>query len=210
MRALVTGANRGIGAALMTEGAARGHAMVGTSRAGADGLMRLDVTDTCLQTACASATGPLDAVICNAGVYLDKNRDLMTLNAATLNATLQANVTGVFLTVQAQLANLSEGGRIAIIASQMGSSARAGGNAFAYRASKAAASNLGRSLAVALAPKGIAVGIYHPGWVRTEMGGENADIDVATSARGLWDRIEALTLDDSGAFLSHDGTALAF
>jgi NAD(P)-dependent dehydrogenase (short-subunit alcohol dehydrogenase family) len=53
----------------------------------------------------------------------------------------------------------------------MGSSERAPGGSYIYRASKAAATNLGRNLATDLAPRGIAVGIYHPGWVRTDMGG---------------------------------------
>ncbi|MEM7489381.1 MAG: SDR family NAD(P)-dependent oxidoreductase [Pseudomonadota bacterium] len=208
MRALVTGASRGIGAALLTEGRARGHEALGTSRAGADGLMRLDVTDTCLQTACAAATGPIDALICNAGVYLDKGQGFGDLTAATLNATFAANVTGVALTVQAQLRNLSEGGRIAIIASAMGQQSRTPGNAFAYRASKAAAINLALNLAAMLRPRGIAVAAYHPGWVRTDMGGAGADISAEDSAKGLWDRVEALDLSVSGAFLNHDGTPL--
>ncbi|CUH25947.1 C signal [Jannaschia seosinensis] len=208
MRALVTGANRGIGAALRSEGLSRGHDVVGTSRDGADGLLRLDVTDGCLQTACASAAGALDAVICNAGVYLDKGQGLDELDGATLAATFAANVTGVFLTVQAQLRNLSEGGRVAIIASKMGASEAASGNAFAYRASKAAAVNLGLNLAEALRPRGIAVGIYHPGWVRTDMGGASASVGVEDSARGLWNRIEALDLDRTGTFESFDGTPI--
>ncbi|MEM7644602.1 MAG: SDR family NAD(P)-dependent oxidoreductase [Pseudomonadota bacterium] len=208
MRVLVTGASRGIGAALLTEGRARGHEVVGTSREGADGLMRLDVTDACLQTACASATGRIDALICNAGVYLDKGQDFGDLTAATLNATFAANVTGVALTIQAQMKNLSDGGRIAVIASAMGRQSRTPGNAFAYRASKAAAINLALNLAAMLRPRGIAVAAYHPGWVRTDMGGAGADISAKDSARGLWDRVETLDLAASGAFLNYDCTPL--
>lgn len=208
MRAVVTGASRGIGAAMLDEGRGRGHDVIGTSRAGADGLMRLDVTDACLQTACASATGPIEALICNAGVDLDKGQSLGDLTAATLNATFAANVTGVALTVQAQLKNLSEGGRVAVIASAMGQQSRTPGSAFAYRASKAAAINLALNLAALLRPREIAVAAYHPGWVRTDMGGGAADISAEESARGLWDRIEALDLAASGAFLNYDGTPL--
>ncbi len=57
-----------------------------------------------------------------------------------------------------------------MISSQMGSSARAGSNAPIYRATKAAATNLARSMALELADDGIAVGAYHPGWVQTDMG----------------------------------------
>jgi aspartate kinase len=66
----------------------------------------------------------------------------------------------------------------------MGSSERARGGSYIYRASKAAATNLGRNLATDLAPRGIAVGIYHPGWVRTDMGGSSADISLDESVVG--------------------------
>ncbi len=95
------------------------------------------------------------------------------------------NVTGVFLTVQSLLPNLRAGaGKIAIIASQMGSSTRANGGSYIYRASKAAAVESGPQSGVDLATDGIAVGIYHPGWVRTEMGGTGADLDASQAAHG--------------------------
>ena len=204
MRALVTGASRGIGAALVAQGRGRGHEVIGTTRE------RLDVTDAAMQAAVAAETGPLDLLVCNAGVYLDKGTGLGGLTAAMLAETFAANVTGVALTVQAQLANLSEGGRIAVITSAMGSQERAPGGAYAYRASKAAAVNLGRNLAAELRGQGIAVGIYHPGWVRTDMGGAAADVSPEDSARGLWDRFEALDLVASGRFESWDGAAIPF
>ncbi|MCB1367204.1 MAG: short-chain dehydrogenase, partial [Rhodobacteraceae bacterium] len=70
---------------------------------------------------------------------------------------------------------------------------------------KAAALNLGRNLASELLPEGIAVGIYHPGWVRTDMGGTAADITVAESAMGLLDRFDALSLASTGCFQTWDG-----
>ncbi len=107
--------------------------------------------------------------------------------------------------MQAQRANLAEGGRIAIIASRMGSSKAATGGAFAYRASKAAAVNLGLNFAEELRPDGIAIGTDHPGWVRTEMGGASADLSVGEAARGPRDRFEALDMDRSGCFVTYDG-----
>ena len=204
MRALITGTSRGIGAALVDEGRARGHEVIGTTRSG--DAPTLDVTDTNAQAHIAAEIGAIDLLVCNAGVFLDRGATLETLTAETLNDSFATNATGVFLTVQAQLRNLSEGGRIAIISSQMGSSSQASGNSFAYRASKAAAINLGLGLADALRERGIAVGIYHPGWVRTDMGGNSAAISVETSANGLWDRFEALTLAQTGAFETYDGT----
>jgi len=87
---------------------------------------------------------------------------------------------------------------------------RAPGGSYIYRSSKAAALNLGRNLATDLEPEGIAVGIYHPGWVRTDMGGAEADIGVDESARGLTARFDALSLETTGCFETWDGRAHAF
>jgi NAD(P)-dependent dehydrogenase (short-subunit alcohol dehydrogenase family) len=108
----------------------------------------------------------------------------------------------VFLTIQSLLPNLraAPAARIAIVSSQMASHTRAPGGSYIYRASKAAVLNLGRNLATDLKPEGIAVGIYHPGWVRTDMGGPEADIPVDAAVRGLAARFDALSLDTSGTF----------
>lgn len=207
MKTLITGASRGIGASLVTHGRERGHDVTGTTRSGPGGV---DVTNASDQARLAEQAGPLDLLVCNAGVYLDRGVTIETMDAQTMADTFAANVTGVALTVQAQLANLGSGSRIAIIASRMGSQALASGGGYAYRASKAAAINLGRNFALDLAPRGIAVGIYHPGWVRTDMGGSDADVGVEDSVRGLWDRFEALDLDRTGCFEAWDGQTLAF
>ena len=188
--------------------------MIGTARgAGAEAV--LDVTDPASHAAFAAslADRPLDLLICNAGVYLDKGDDLDAGFGSDLWAqSFATNVTGVFLTVQSLLPNLraAKSAKIAIIASQMGSQTRAPGGSYIYRASKAAAINLGRNLAVDLKPEGIAVGIYHPGWVRTDMGGDQGEISVAESAQGLAQRIAALDLARTGAFETWDGRAHPF
>ncbi len=153
---------------------------------------------------------PLDVLICNAGVYLDRDDALERgYSPRKWAETMAVNVMGVFGTVQALLPALrrSEGAKIAIISSQMGSSARATGGAYIYRASKAAALNLGLNLAEDLKRDRIAVGIYHPGWVTTDMGGPSAAIDAVASARGLMQRIEALSAATTGCFETWDGRA---
>lgn len=209
MHILVTGANRGIGAALSAELSARGNAVTGTAR-DTDGLAKLDVTDPASVAALAAdIDAPLDALVCNAGVFLDRGQKLDGYPQQMWADSFAVNVTGVFLTVQAMLPLLRQSKlpKIMIISSQMASDERAPGGSYIYRASKAAALNLGRNLSTDLKPEGIAVGIYHPGWVQTDMGGGTADITPKDSATGLADRLEALTLDNTGCFETWDGRA---
>lgn len=218
--ALVTGANRGIGAALLARLAARGPA-IGCARAlpeedcatGVD-WHRLDVTDPGdfdrLERALDGR--PVGLAVCNAGIYPDKGQSLADGYPPRMWAdTFAVNVTGVFLTVQALLPSLQAAAglhgqaRVAVISSQMGSSTRALGGSYIYRASKAAAVNLARNLAADLAGLGIAVAAYHPGWVRTEMGGGAAEIGVEEAACGLMRRFDELSLETTGAFRTWDG-----
>lgn len=213
MHVLITGANRGIGAGLAAAYKGRGAEVTATAREAA-GLTRLDVTDPMSIRVLADKMGDraLDLLVCNAGVYLDKGQSLEDGYAPDLWAkTFAVNVTGVFLTVQALLPTLARAAtpKIAIIASQMGSSTRAPGGSYIYRASKAAAINLGRNLAADLRPRGIAVGIYHPGWVQTDMGGAAAEITTQEAVAGLVARFEALGPDSTGCFETWDGRAHA-
>ena len=104
---------------------------------------------------------------------------------------------------------LMEGAKIAHITSRMGSIAdNTSGSMYGYRMSKAALNAAGKSMAVDLAPKGIAVAILHPGFVRTGMTGGNGLIDAPESAAGLLARIDELTLETSGTFWHMNGETL--
>lgn len=208
MDVLVTGANRGIGAALLDGYEALGIAAMGTSRDGSVGL-KLDVSnpDSISELGDFYAGRSLDLLVCNAGVFLDRGRSLEELTAEDWSRTMAVNVTGVAETVRALLPALRRGSesKIAIISSQMASQERAKGGSYVYRASKAAVLNFGRNLAQDLRREGIAVGIYHPGWVSTEMGGPDADLTESESAEGLIARFEALDLRLTGCFETWDG-----
>lgn len=220
MTILITGATRGIGLQLAQDYATAGEDVIGTARGTAPGLSgvgwrRLDVTDPASHAALAQELDgrPVELLVCNAGVYLDKHQNLADGYPAPMWAeTFAANVAGVFLTVQALLPSLqaAQGGKIAIISSQMGSDTRAPGGSYIYRASKAAALNLGRNLATDLKGLGISVGIYHPGWVRTDMGGPEGEIEVDEAAAGLIARFAALSLDSTGCFETWDGRQMPY
>ena len=209
MHVLITGANRGIGLALSQCYAAQDTDVTGTSRAESSEY-QLDVTNPASLRALGEKLdgAPIDLLVCNAGVYLDKHELLVDGFPPEMWAeSFAANVTGVFLTVQTFLPNVqaAQNGKIAIISSQMASHTRAPGGSYIYRASKAAALNIGRNLATDLEPLGIAVGVYHPGWVQTDMGGEAAAITVDEAAEGLIARFAELSIHNTGCFQTWDG-----
>jgi NAD(P)-dependent dehydrogenase (short-subunit alcohol dehydrogenase family) len=224
---LITGANRGIGLALARLAAQRGDRVLATSRrsglspelealAGTGDVtaLNLDVTATDeLTEAAAAEDTAIDLLVCNAGQYVARGGledPEYTIDA--WNTVMMTNVAGVFFTVRAFLPRLAIAAepKIAVISSIMASNKCAPGGSYIYRASKAAATNLARNLAADLKPKGIAVGAYHPGWVRTEMGGPNAEVDAEDSARGLLQRFDALSLATTGVFEDHLGKTVPF
>lgn len=214
MSVLITGASRGIGAALLEHYRDIGKAAFGTARNPSGDLLPLDVTLAQSHQALALRLNglPIDLLVCNAGIYPDKGQTLATgYRSALWSQAFATNVTGVFLTIQSLLPNLRAAkGKIAILSSAMGSDERAPGGSYIYRASKAAALNLGRNLATDLRAEGIAVGIYHPGWVKTDMGGPAAEISLAQSVSGLAARFAALDISTTGCFESYDGTQIPF
>lgn len=211
MTILITGANRGIGRALYDGYFGANRAVIGTARAGQSEFLQLDVTRHADHLALARQLSgqPIELLVCNAGVYLDKTQHFTDGYPPEMwEQGFATNVMGVFLTVQSLLPNLelAENARIAILSSQMASRTRAKGGSYIYRASKAAVLNLGRNLATDLKPLGIAVGIYHPGWVQTDMGGDRANISTEEAATGLTKRFDTLNIANTGCFENWDGT----
>ena len=90
----------------------------------------------------------------------------------------------------------------------MGSQTHTSSNAVIYRASKAAANNLMRTISNQLINENIVVTSYHPGWVRTDMGGKLADISPEDSATGLLQHFQNLKKEDTGKFFNYDGSIL--
>ena len=222
MQIILTGANRGIGAEMTAQMRARGDEVRATSRDGSTGVT-LDVTDTRqIEHLGASHEGPLDLLVCNAGVYLDKGHDLSTGYDPELWAqTFAVNVTGVFLTIKALLPALeqSKAPKIAILASQMGSSERAGGNAFIYRASKAALNMVLKTLSIEFGRRfkeTVIIGL-HPGTVDTDLSkpfqGNVPEGKLFTpefSSGKLLSVIDQVRPEDSGLLFAWDGEKVPF
>lgn len=221
---VVIGASRGIGLELVRLAAARGDKVIGTVRrdgdkgaplqAGAEVALTADVTDPAsLDAAAGSIEGPIDLLICNAGVLNSYGGvDDPAHDEWAWRTVLVTNVAGPYFAVRSFLPLLAgaDAAKIAILSSTMGSNENAAGNAYPYRASKAGATNVARNLAVELRDKGISVGAYHPGWVRTDMGGGEADISIETSAEGLLARFDALGPETSGVVEDYQGKPIPF
>ena len=95
------------------------------------------------------------------------------------------------------------------ISSKMGSiAANDSGDSIIYRASKAALNQISKCLAMALGPRGITVIVFHPGWVRTDMGGSEAPVTPENSAAGIRAVIAGVTAADNGRFFNYDGEEL--
>lgn len=127
----------------------------------------------------------------------------------TIDYQFRVNALGPLLVTQRLLGNLHEGAKIGLITSRMGSMTDNGsGGYYGYRMSKAALNAAGVSLAHDLKDRNIAVALLHPGFVQTEMVNNAGDIDTATAASRLLQRLEELSMDTTGQFVHSNGDTL--
>jgi len=209
--ALITGAGRGIGKELARQYAADGWKVIGTERR-EQAKYGLDVRNRKqIKLLAENLKGePIDLLFCNAGIYGPRGMSLGRLDYEGWEEVLRVNLLGPAALIEALADNVAASGRrtIAVMSSRLGSIAEAGGSGLVYATSKAALNALAKGLSVALADRGIIVVALSPGWVRTDMGGEKAPLSPETSVQGLRRVIGDLKREDSGRFLSHDGTEI--
>jgi len=218
---LITGANRGIGLELARQYAKADWHVIGTARTrdsadalvatGAD-VIQLDVTDKSSVDRLARDLDnqPIDILINNAGIQ-PLMWTLAEIDFDEFTRALNVNTVGPVRVVHALLSSLRSGTLRTIInvTSNLGSiTANTDGGFYGYRESKAALNMFTKTLAAELGPEGFICAAIHPGWVRTDLGGGDAPLDVRQSVESIRRVIKSLSQADNGSFWSYAGTQM--
>ncbi len=225
---LITGANRGIGLELTRQLSARGDRVIGAARtpgaadelkAATDFVSTVDTSSEASIAAMAKrlASEPIDVLINNAGVFPDTGVTscLETTTDMMLDA-YRVNVIGPLLMTRAMLPNLEAGKRkLAVqISSNMGSNTEATRvkrtGHLAYCASKAALNMVNTLMANELTDRGVASVALHPGWVKTDMGGDNAELEIPAAVAKIIKTIDKLKPADNARFIDFEGKKLSW
>lgn len=213
---LITGANKGIGLQICAQLKARGEDVIAVCRTPSPELSGLgvriidgiDVSDAESISRLKSeiAGQRIDVLVNNAGIM--KGDSFGSLDYEAMLEQFRVNALGPLRVTEALADNLKDGSKVVIITSRVGSIADNGsGGYYGYRASKTAVNQIGTNLKHELMPRGIAVGLLHPGMVATELTGGQG-ISPIDSARGIIERIDALNIENSGGFWHAEGYEL--
>lgn len=217
-RVLVVGASRGIGLEFVRQYRADGAQVLATAR-GEPGLqalrelgaqaLALDVAQDDFGALAAAVQGrAFDVVVVGAGLYGPRTDALQPPPREEFDAVMRTNVYGAMHVIATVQDALAPGARLVVMSSRMGSiELRHTPIAWLYRASKAALNSVLRDASLALAGRAICIA-FHPGWVRTAMGGDSAPLSPQQSVAEMRRVIAGLTPADNGRFLDHDGTPI--
>ena len=224
---LITGANRGIGLELARQFCEDGWQVLACCRSPEDAedlkvlaaeypaveMFLLDVTNYDQLAALSSQLKdrPIDILLSNAGIYGPRGVSFGEVDAVAWRQVLEVNTIAPLMLAQAFIEQvaISRQKLVAMISSKMGSIADNGsGGSYIYRTSKTAVNQVVKSIANDVEGRGISAISLHPGWVRTEMGGPNGEIDVNESVAGLKQVLTGAGLAQSGQFFNFDGSVI--
>ncbi|MEM7101368.1 MAG: SDR family oxidoreductase [Pseudomonadota bacterium] len=218
---LITGANRGIGLQLAQQYAARGDRVLACCRNPSEAealnalsgdnlsVHALTPTDGDSVAALVAGVGEVDVLINNAGTPgpAPDQQMALSMDFGGWLETFNVNTMAPLRVLQALVPILeqSDSAKAITITSQMGALDLNWPTMYAYCSSKAAVNKVMRMISVELAQKNIAVGLIHPGWVKTDMGGDAADITAEESAAGIISVVDGVNLDNTGCFMKWNG-----
>lgn len=215
--ALVTGASRGIGREFVRQYRAAGWRVIATCRdpaaSGLDGDVHpLDVADPVSVAALALRLKDdrIDLLINNAGISGPRGYSVGSIPFDAWEEVLRTNTLGPLRVAEALLDAVARSDRrlLVFLTSGLGSIGQGGGGYYLYGSSKAALNKAVKSLSSDLRPRGVGCLLFHPGWVRTDMGGPNASVGVEASVRGMRKIIEGWSMTRTGAFVDFTGAAI--
>jgi len=217
--AVITGANRGIGLELTRQLSDRGYRVVGVCRHSSPELNATDVeveegidvtsADSLADLAERLRGNRVDLLVNNAGLLRQSSLEGIESELEDWRAQFEVNSLSPVRVTSALRNHLNDDGKVVIITSRMGSIAdNTSGGAYAYRMSKAAVNAAGVSLAHELKERGIAVGLLHPGYVKTGMTGNTGHVEAHEAAAMLIERIDELDMGLTGSFRHANGEDL--
>ena len=225
--ALVTGVNRGLGLEFIKQYSQAGWQVIGTCRDLGSAVEASGLADVAsnielypLEVSSAEAIAgfadtlkgrPIDHLVLNAGVMAEQAQVLGELQQEDFVQAMSVNTVSPALMIQSFRDHVAASDRKLIVgmSSILGSIAgNSDGGLYSYRASKAGLNAVLKSAASDLAAEGITVIAMHPGWVQTDMGGEQATITTGVSISGMLKVFEGVGSADSGRFLAYDGSEL--
>lgn len=222
MNAVIIGANRGIGLGLVNRYLERGWKVWGVCRSQSKELEALGAHENLRIIAGIDVTKEEDRILLekqlpndiqdlihNAGIL--RSDSLATLSEKDIMEQFVVNALSPLQTIQKVHSKVKVGGKIGIISSRMGSIAdNTSGGMYGYRMSKAAVNMAGMGLAQELRGSEIGVFLLHPGFVQTDMTGGRGYISVETSSTGLYQKMQELSLTETGTFWHTDGSQLVW
>ncbi len=226
MNILITGANRGIGLEMVRYSMQQGWRVFACCRNPhnadklfniaklSNGQISVHIADmqelsTLQALSYELRNDPIDILMNNAGIYGSNKNKFGSVDVESWIQAFKVNSIAPLKMVEAFSEQLQMGNRklVACMSSKMGSMADNGyGNSYIYRSSKAALNAVVKSLSIDLKTFGVISVALHPGWVKTEMGGPDAEISTRVCVEQLFNHLSLLTLEDSGRFIDIDGS----
>lgn len=214
---VITGANRGIGYQLAKQYKDRGDDVIAAVRSSSDELEALgvevhedvDITDDEKVLAFKRNLGDrnVDILLNNAGLLTSE--DMLDMDYDRIRRQFEVNTLGPLRLTHKLSALLARGSKVGIVTSRVGSMTDNGsGGNYGYRISKTAANMVGKNLAIDLEPRGIGVFLLHPGYVATEMVNFAGPTPPEVAAKGLIERMDNLTIEQTGSFWHAEGYEL--